>query len=94
MLFIAVENSFPDEEERLKFYQKYYQLLLCHQFPPKEKKLCLVGDPDSGKTSWFYPFEGKFPFLLCTHPREDTKHLLALKKPLLLYYEAIRLKYI
>ena len=25
----------------------------------KESKLCIVGPPDSGKTSWFSPFEGK-----------------------------------
>ncbi|XP_066921716.1 uncharacterized protein [Clytia hemisphaerica] len=33
-----------------------------HQkFPKKEKKLILVGNPDSGKTSWFCPFEGIIP---------------------------------
>ena len=27
----------------------------------KTKKLCLVGDPNSGKTSWFAPFQGIIP---------------------------------
>ena len=40
------------------FFKKYYQLLLHGKFPVKETKLCLVGPPDSGKTSWFCPFEG------------------------------------
>ena len=42
----------------MSFYQKYYQLLLHGQFPMKEKKLLVVGPPDSGKTSWFAPFQG------------------------------------
>jgi len=28
----------------------------------KETKLCIVGPPDSGKTSWFSPFQGKGDF--------------------------------
>jgi len=55
----GVENSFPNAVRRLRFYKKYYQLLLHGKFPMKESKLCLVGPPDSGKTSWFSPFEGK-----------------------------------
>ena len=42
----------------MSFYQKYYQLLLHGKFPMKEKKLLVVGPPDSGKTSWFAPFQG------------------------------------
>lgn len=57
--FQGVENSFPTEWVRKRFYQKYYQLLLHGQFPQKESKLCLVGPSDSGKTSWFSPFQGK-----------------------------------
>ena len=26
----------------------------------KERKLLLVGPPDSGKTSWFAPFQGEY----------------------------------
>ena len=57
--FSGILNSFPDNEERMSFLQKYYQLLLHGKFPMKEPKLLLEGPPDSGKTSWFAPFEGK-----------------------------------
>ena len=30
------------------------------KFPMKERKLLLVGPPDSGKTSWFAPFQGEY----------------------------------
>jgi len=48
-----VENSFPNPVVKRRFYKKYYQLLLHKKFPMKETKLCVVGPPDSGKTSWF-----------------------------------------
>ena len=55
---LGIENSFPDRITRMSFYQKYYQLLLHGKFPMKEKKLLVVGPPDSGKTSWFAPLQG------------------------------------
>ena len=55
---LGIENSFPDRITRVSFYQKYYQLLLHEKFPMKEKKLLVVGPPDSGKTSWFALFQG------------------------------------
>ena len=58
--FLGVENSIPNPLSRLSFYQKYYQILLHGKFPIKERKLCLVGPPDSGKSCWFAPFEGRF----------------------------------
>ena len=57
---VGVRNSFPDKIMELQFYQKYYQLLLFNQFNLKVKKLMLVGPPDSGKTSWFAPFQGRW----------------------------------
>ena len=30
------------------------------KFPMKETKVLLVGPPDSGKTSWFAPFQGEY----------------------------------
>ena len=55
---LGIENSFPDRITRMSFYQKYYQLLLHGKFAVKEKKLLVVGAPDSGKNSWFAPFPG------------------------------------
>ncbi len=48
----------PDEEMLMKFLQKWYQLAFKDQFPQKTKKLCCVGPADSGKTSWFAPYQG------------------------------------
>lgn len=59
IFLLGVENSFPNPVVRKRFYKKYYQLLLHGKFPMKETKLCIVGPPDSGKTSWFSPFQGK-----------------------------------
>ena len=42
----------------MSFSQKHYQLLLHGTFPVKGKKLLVVGPPDSGKASWFTPFQG------------------------------------
>ena len=56
-LVFGIENSFPDIITRMNFYQKNYQLLLHGKFPMKEKKLLVVGPPDSGKTSWFAPVQ-------------------------------------
>lgn len=58
-LSLGVVNSFPDNTVRMKFLQKYYQLLCHKKFPMKEPKLVLIGAPDSGKTSWIFPFYGK-----------------------------------
>ena len=55
---LGIENSFPDRITRMSFCQKYFHLLLHGKFPMKEKKLLVVGHPDSGKTSWFAPFQG------------------------------------
>ena len=57
----GIENSFPDADKWMHFYRKYYQLLCHRRLPLKTKKLCLVGDPNSGKTSWFAPFQGIIP---------------------------------
>jgi len=55
-IVLGVENSFHNPKVRKRFYQKYYQMLLHMKFPMKERKLCLVGPPDSG----FCPFQGLF----------------------------------
>ena len=41
----------------MNFYQKYSKLPLHGKFPMKEKKLLVVGPPDSGKTSLFAPLQ-------------------------------------
>ena len=53
-----------DYSMQVSFLQKYYQLLLHNNFSMKESKLLLEGLPDSGKTSWMAPFEGRYWFLL------------------------------
>ena len=56
---LGIKNSFDDAEKEIHFLQKFYQLLMFNKFPMKEPKLLLEGPSDSGKTSWFAPFEGK-----------------------------------
>ena len=34
--------------------------MIHEKFPMKERKLLLVGPQDSGKTSWFAPFQGEY----------------------------------
>ena len=58
MYFKGIRNSFPDERMAKFFLQKYYQLLCHGKFSTKVTKLFLVGPGDSGKSSWFAPFEG------------------------------------
>ena len=58
----AVVNSFPGEHERVLFLIKFYQCLLAGQLPIKTRKLTLVGDRNSGKTSLVNVLEG------LTHP--------------------------
>ena len=57
----SLENSFPDADVRRNFLKKYYQLLLHKKFPTKTKKLCVTGETDSGKSTWFSPFMGIIP---------------------------------
>ncbi|XP_065066524.1 uncharacterized protein LOC135692361 [Rhopilema esculentum] len=54
----SLQNSFPEHDVLQRFLQKWYQLALKDCFPQKAKKLCCVGEADSGKTSWFAPYEG------------------------------------
>ena len=63
----GIRNSFPHEDIRMKFFQKFYQLLLHKKFPVKERKLMLIGESNSGKSSWFSVFEGNlFTFVHST----------------------------
>ena len=48
----SIENSFPDLGQKVRFLNKFYQCLLCHQLPHKVRKLVVVGEGDSGKSSW------------------------------------------
>ena len=54
----SVENSFPELEQRVEFLNKFYQCLLFAQLPHKCRKLVVVGEKDSGKTSWARIFFG------------------------------------
>ena len=54
-------NSFPDDVERAKFCNKYYQCLIAFKMPHKAKKLVVAGPKDSGKTSWAMVFHRVIP---------------------------------
>ena len=57
----SIFNSFPDLNERIRFLNKFYQCLLFCQLPHKVTKLVVVGDSDSGKSSWARIFLGIIP---------------------------------
>ena len=57
----AVDNSFPDLDEKVEFLNKFYQCLLCKQLPHKVRKLVVVGARDSGKSSFAKLFFGLIP---------------------------------
>jgi len=59
MNFLA--NSFVSTDERRHFLRKYYQCLCAKQFEHKTRKLCIVGEKDSGKTSLLAPLQGIMP---------------------------------
>ena len=66
-LIDGIENSFGRGTDECKdFLRKCYQLLLDGKFPQKTKKLCLIGHSDSGKTSWFQPFQAIIPLPFIT----------------------------
>jgi hypothetical protein len=48
----GIHNSFPKEDVRVKFVNKFYQCLLAYKMPQKTRKLVVTGPRDSGKTSW------------------------------------------
>lgn len=58
---VSIYNSFPDLIERVNFLNKFYQVMLCHQLPHKARKLVVVGESDSGKSSWANVFLGLIP---------------------------------
>ena len=57
----AIMNSFPEDEVRANFLNKFYQCLLAGRMPHKVRKLVVYGPKDSGKTSWFQVFLGIIP---------------------------------
>ena len=57
----AILNSFPDDDERAKFLNKFYQCLSAFNMPHKVKKLVVAGPKDSGKTSWSNIFHRIIP---------------------------------
>lgn len=57
----SIENSFPDIMERANFLNKFYQCFLCQQLIHKVRKLVVVGEKDSGKTSWANVLLGLIP---------------------------------
>ena len=57
----GVLNSFPNEEVRLNFLNKFFQCLVPLKMPQKTRKLVVVGPPDSGKTAWASVFHRIVP---------------------------------
>mgnify|MGYP002803952926 FL=1 len=57
----GIYNSFPDDDVRAKFLNKFYQCLLPFSMPQKVKKLVVVGPKDSGKTCWANIFHRIIP---------------------------------
>ena len=57
----GVYNSFPDEEVRLNFLNKFFQCLMAFKMPQKSRKLVVAGPRDSGKTSWANIFHRIIP---------------------------------
>ena len=48
----SIENSFPDDEIKATFLNKFYQCLMAGKMPHKCRKLVVCGPKDSGKTTW------------------------------------------
>ena len=57
----AIMNSFPEDEIRANFLNKFYQCLLAGRMPHKVRKLLVYGPKDSEKSSWFQVFLGLIP---------------------------------
>ncbi len=57
----AIHNSFPEEQVRLNFLNKFYQCFLAYKIPQKTRKLVVTGPRDSGKTSWASIFRRIIP---------------------------------
>ena len=57
----GILNSFPDEEVRVNFLNKFFQCLLSFNMPHKVRKLVVAGPRDSGKTSWSNIFHRIIP---------------------------------
>ena len=52
----AILDSFPDDDVRANFVNKFYQCLMAERMPHKVRKLVVHGPKDSGKSSWFQVF--------------------------------------
>ena len=57
----AMEYWFPNMPDLVDLAHRIYQCFLCHQLPDKTRKLTLVGEIDSGKTSLMNFFLGIIP---------------------------------
>ena len=57
----GILNSFPEEELRARFLNKFYECLMAGKMPHKTRKLVLCSPKDSGKTSWVQVLLGVIP---------------------------------
>ena len=57
----GIFNSFPEEELRARFLNKFYECLMAGKMPHKTRKLVLCGPKDSGETSLVQVLLGVIP---------------------------------
>ena len=57
----GILNSFPEENVRVRFMNKFYECLMVGRMPHKIRRLVLCGPKDSGKTSWVQVLFGIIP---------------------------------
>ena len=57
----GILNSFPEENVRVRFMNKFYECLMVGRMPHKIRRLVLCGPKDSGKTSWVQVSVGIIP---------------------------------
>ena len=77
----AILNSFPDDDVRANFLNKFYQCLMVGRMPHKVRKLVVRGPKDSGETSWFQVFLGIIPIRYVASITQEKQFSTSMLKP-------------